>query len=230
MLQRLASADECLQDHELLEILLFNAIPRKNTNEIAHNLLSTFGSLSALFRADFDALNAVDGVGASTAAYLRCIALFYERLKFSPVKKSPSAYNFEKFSAFLDERFHGLDAEYIELYAADTCGNIGGVARISSRETDRVRIKPEEISDFISKHHPAALIAAHNHLINNCTPSASDDRFTEQVQLMCDLLNVRFYDHVIVSPCGKYSYYACGKLQSIKEAFNVKALFPKSFS
>ena len=79
MLERLEHAERSLEEHELLEILLFNAIPRKNTNELAHALLSAFGSLDALFHAGTDELKAVPGVGGSTAAYLRIIGMFLER-------------------------------------------------------------------------------------------------------------------------------------------------------
>ena len=69
MLQRLEHG-EGLQDHELLEVLLFNAIPRKNTNPLAHELLTAFSSLGELFGASYEELLDVDGVGPETAAYL----------------------------------------------------------------------------------------------------------------------------------------------------------------
>ena len=70
MIARLEDHEESLLDHELLEILLFNAIPRKNTNEIAHALLEKFGSLSAIATAETKSIATVKGVGESTAAYL----------------------------------------------------------------------------------------------------------------------------------------------------------------
>ena len=63
MLERLAQGGENLQEHELLEILLFNAIPRKNTNEIAHNLLNAFGNIDGVFGAEFSQLSEIEGVG-----------------------------------------------------------------------------------------------------------------------------------------------------------------------
>ena len=65
--------DDGLFDHELLEILLFNALPRKNTNPIAHELLDTFGSLAGVLAADTEKLKAVNGVGENVALYLKCI-------------------------------------------------------------------------------------------------------------------------------------------------------------
>ena len=77
--QRLSRADG-LQDHELLEILLFSAVPRKNTNPIAHELLSAFSTLEGVFRADMEELLSVKGVGKETAAYLKCVGALYARM------------------------------------------------------------------------------------------------------------------------------------------------------
>ena len=62
MYEKLKNGDG-LYDHEILEILLFNAIPRKNTNPVAHELIKTFGSLSGVFAAEPERLMTVDGVG-----------------------------------------------------------------------------------------------------------------------------------------------------------------------
>ena len=65
--------DDGLYEHELLEILLFNAFQRKNTNPIAHALLDSFGSISGVLNASVEELCAVEGVGESVALYLKCI-------------------------------------------------------------------------------------------------------------------------------------------------------------
>ena len=96
MLERLERAEGSLEEHELLEILLFNAIPRKNTNELAHRLLSAFGSLRSLFRAGMSELKAVPGVGESTAAYLKIVGMFLERADGKELSL-PSAFSFAEF-------------------------------------------------------------------------------------------------------------------------------------
>ena len=93
MIERLENGEAGLSDHEILELLLFNAIPRKNTNEIAHALLNKFGSISAISRADLESLKAVEGIGEGTAAYLRCVFLLMERMKFEPEKNFPIFYH-----------------------------------------------------------------------------------------------------------------------------------------
>ncbi len=216
MIARLEGHEESLQDHELLEILLFNAIPRKNTNELAHALLDRFGSLSALSRADFSSLLSVEGIGKQTAAYLRCIFLFFDRMGREAVTGFPSARNFSAFSALLGERFEGLTQERVELFATDKDGNILGVETFSSNREGRAKIEPRAVSKFFAAHDPKALVIAHNHLNGPATPSQSDDLFTLQMQAACAFHGIPLYDHIIVAPGGMYSYHACARFEYLK--------------
>ena len=226
ILERFRRDEESLQDHELLEILLFNAIPRKNTNEIAHNLLSAFGSLEGVFQADFDALLGVDGIGESTAAYLRCIALFYEKVRFGK-KRAPALFSAEGFGAYLTERYSVLSDEVVEIYCLDAHNRIRFSKRFTSNQADKVRLAPEEVSKFIVGQHPYGLVLAHNHPKGNCTPSAADDNFTAQIQMLCSINNIRLYDHLIVGEDGWYSYYLTGRMEEIKRAFSVQNIIGK---
>lgn len=210
MLERLEDA-KGLRDHELLEILLYNAIPRKNTNELAHLLLSTFGSLNELFRADFEELVNVEGIGKSTAAYLRCIGLAFERSEMNKCAALPCAASFEKLSAFVHERLKGLDREVIELYALDGRFHVRRSIRFSSNEADKARISPEDVTKFFSLCHPKSVIAAHNHLYNNAQPSEADDAFTAKLALACSFYGIPLYDHIIFSPIDLFSYRMHGR-------------------
>ena len=132
MLQRLEDAEH-LQDHELLEILLFNAIPRKNTNPLAHELLAEFVSLDGLMRASYEELLNVQGIGKETAAYLRCIAILCERLK-KREDPLPRLFNVRDFSGFLFERLAPLKEEVIELFALDAQQHIIAEKRFTDKE------------------------------------------------------------------------------------------------
>lgn len=139
MLQRLEDAEH-LQDHELLEILLFNAIPRKNTNPLAHELLAEFVSLDGLMRASYEELLNVQGIGKETAAYLRCIAILCERLK-KREDPLPRLFNVRDFSGFLFERLAPLKEEVIELFALDAQQHIIAEKRFTVCATDRAALE-----------------------------------------------------------------------------------------
>ena len=223
MLERLERAD-ALQDHELLEILLFNAVPRKNTNPLAHELLSVFGSLEGVFGASFEELLEVNGIGRETAAYLKCIAALLPRMAKSS-EEPPKLFNVRTFSAFLTKRMSGLDAEVIEPYCVDVNERIRASRRIALGTASTARAEPEEVSRFLAAHRPAGLVAAHNHPSAPAHPSPDDDRFTAQLEMLCAMNNVRLYDHIIVGQGGVYSYFLVGRLEEIRKNFNLSALF-----
>lgn len=220
MLERLESAEGSLQEHELLEILLFNAIPRKNTNELAHRLLSAFGSLRAVLGAEMAQLKAVPGVGESTAAYLRIIGIFYARAQLKE-PELPSAFSFAAFRPFLIERFEGAREEYVELYSLDGKDCVKNVRRFSSEKSFQASVDPKEISRFLVEAKPAAMVAVHNHITGPATPSREDDDFTAQLEILCSMHNVSLRDHIICSPEGVYSYFLSGKLNELSARYSI---------
>ena len=220
MLERLESAEGSLQEHELLEILLFNAIPRKNTNELAHRLLSAFGSLRAVLGAEMAELKAVPGVGESTAAYLRIIGIFYARAQLKE-PELPSAFSFAAFRPFLIERFEGAREEYVELYSLDGKDCVKNVRRFSSEKSFQASVDPTEISRFLVEAKPAAMVAVHNHITGPATPSREDDDFTAQLEILCSMHNVSLRDHIICSPEGVYSYFLSGKLNELSARYSI---------
>ena len=220
MLERLESAEGSLQEHELLEILLFNAIPRKNTNELTHRLLSTFGSLRAVLGAEMAELKAVPGVGESTAAYLRIIGIFYARAQLKE-PELPSAFSFAAFRPFLIERFEGAREEYVELYSLDGKDCVKNVRRFSSEKSFQASVDPKEISRFLVEAKPAAMVAVHNHITGPATPSREDDDFTAQLEILCSMHNVSLRDHIICSPEGVYSYFLSGKLNELSARYSI---------
>lgn len=222
MLQRLEDAEH-LQDHELLEILLFNAIPRKNTNPLAHELLAEFVSLDGLMRASYEELLNVQGIGKETAAYLRCIAILCERLK-KREDPLPRLFNVRDFSGFLFERLAPLKEEVIELFALDAQQHIIAEKHFTVCATDRAALEPEAVNQFLAVRKPAGLVVAHNHPAAPAHPSAADDKFTAQMQVVCSMNNVRFYDHIIVGTDGTYSYFLVGRMEEIRRAFDLNAI------
>ena len=216
MIERLEKSEETLQPHELLEMLLYNAVPRKNTNELAHELLDNFGSIQEILRADMRRLKAVKGVGNSVAAYLRLIGIFLGKVDFNSLPALPSAYSFATFSGYLIDRFRGASEEYLEFYAIDNNGTIKDRRRFTSGEAERVTLSPRKIAEFIADCNPSSMILVHNHLTNNFEPSLQDDFFTDKMYSLCTTFAINLRDHIIVSPAGIYSYYANGKMEEFR--------------
>lgn len=224
MIEKLA-ADSMLQDHELLEILLFYAIPRKNTNEVAHDLINACGGLAGVFHADVKTLGSVNGVGKSTAAYLKTIGSIYERIGTSGLfENSHMIFSYRDFSEYAAARYKSMDAEVLELFALDARNRICFVQSFSSGDKDHVELSSTDVSRFISDHGPKGIVIAHNHPGAPAEPSAHDHEFTRLTHLLCSLNNVVLVDHVIIGNDKTYSYYLTGELEKIKDCYDLETM------
>ena len=217
MLERFETGAEHFQDHELLEVLLYNAIPRANTNPIAHALISSFGSLAGVFQASIRELMLVRGVGKKTAEYIKCIGLCFERV--NPAAKShPLYFSPKEFGSFLEKEYKGKQKEELELFCLDKLGRIFFRKSFSSGASNEVKAEPTEISELLLVKKPHTLVAAHNHPFGNAQPSSQDDFFTKQLLMMCFMHNVRLGDHIITGINGTYSYRTAGKLDQMRNS------------
>ncbi len=223
MMKRLAGDADLLQDHELFEILLFSAVPRRNTNPIAHNLLSAFGSVEGVFHASYEQLLTVDGVGPETASFLKCVAIVYERMRFSN-SKFPKSFNYSDFAPFLTERYRNELREILEIFVVDSSEHIISSTHFTSGQFDNVAVNINDFTHFITTHRPHGIIVAHNHPSSSCTNSADDDEFTAKTAIICSVHNVKFFDHMIVGNDGVYSYFLSKHLESIKNKCNVNEI------
>lgn len=222
MLERIANGD-ALCDHELLELLLYNAIPRKNTNELAHALLEKYGSLAGVLSAGQDELKGVAGVGAGTAAYLRAVALVCGRVNEREEEIPPFA-NVELFTQYLVRKLRPLEEEFLEVYCLDGLLRVSSVARFTSHDSASAKIASRELGQLLVSRAPKYLLLAHNHPRGGSAPSVQDDKFTARAQVICSSANVRLVDHIIVGAEDTYSYFYTGRLEEIREKFDLNAL------
>ncbi len=227
MLQRFEEEDPTLQDHELLEVLLFGAIPRKNTNGIAHDLLSAFGSLYGVLHATLSQLCTVSGIGKSAASYLRSVGMIYDRIEKAR-DTFPDKFNLGAFSSYLTEHYKGLGEESLEVFCLDANERVRMNKRFTSRKPDAVKVTTEEFSAFLVSSRCHGIVVAHNHPDGSCLPSREDERFTAQISMLCSMHNIRFYDHLIVGKDGVYSYFSAGRMEEIRLNYNFSTFLGES--
>lgn len=209
-------SEETLYDHELLEILLYNAYPRLNTNPIAHALLERFVTLSEVFAADINELASVDGVGASTARYIKTVGLCYKRISCS-AEGAVVLKVYGDLVKFASIRLRGKSEEFLELYLTQKSGKVKRILSFTSEDINRVSVTAEKIVQAFAFAKPHGVVVAHNHLNGNAKPSQSDDVFTKQLQLICSMNGVDFVDHIIYAGQDNiYSYHSEGRLDFIK--------------
>ncbi len=208
---------DAFADHELLELMLFYFIPRKNTNDIAHRLLRAFGTIDKVFSATTAELMAVDGVGEKTACAIALNGRFLKVLKEKENKK-PIMYSAGSVKAVLFKEFNNEPFETFKLYLLNRRYKLITVIEFCDKERDKVSADIPEIANAFALHKPSFAIIAHNHPSGNSEPSQMDDITTKKINLLCSAHGVRLADHFIVSTDEEiYSYNSSGRLDKIRK-------------
>ena len=228
LIRKFTDYPDSFSDHELLEMLLFAVLPRKDTNAIAHRLINAFGSLKNVFGANAEQLTTVDGVGEKVAAYIVLHARLMEKLAATvSEEQSSSLSNLGAVKTELSALFRGLKGERFYLLLLD--GKFRSVFRLqfSGNSFSEVFADLTEAARALTLHKAHFAIIAHNHPSGNCLPSEADDDATRKFFMLCELHGVRLADHIIFSgeTCDNaFSYFQSGRLTEIRyEAESVGA-------
>ena len=217
-----------LLDHELLEVFLFNAIPRKNTNGLAHALLREFKTVRGVFSAKYDDLIKVNGIGDNIASYIVCAGQIFE--KFYELENSgiPKTFEHKSFSSFVESEYAKARTEVLDFYFLDKDRQIFNRQRFSCSDLSSVDVEPAEISKMLSGNKPVAIVAVHNHPFGPCAPSPTDDETTAKLQTIFSFHNIVFCDHCIYGSDGVYSYYMSGKMSKYAQKYSILSLINKN--
>lgn len=223
MNKKLASGGLMLE-HERLEMLLFNAYPRKNTNPIAHSLINAFGSIRGVLDADVEELKAIKGVGESVALYLKCVAAC-AKPAYSAEGAEIYLKNYGDFMRFASMRLRTKTEEVLELYLLEKNGKVKYIYSRSEGSEHRVTVKREEISAVIASVKPYGMLIAHNHLTGDSRPSEADDKFTGEMCMLCNLSGILLFDHCVYAADNNvFSYFSEGKIDELKNKYSINTI------
>lgn len=214
-----------LLEHELLEVFLFNALPRINTNDLAHRLLSEFGSMEGVFSASMAQLQRVKGIGANAAAYIYCAGRIFEKyLSRQEVDEYPKTFDSDSFLPYVKKAYKSLTKEVIDIYLLDGDSHIIDRKRFGSENYFKAEMPPEELTRLFVEYAPSGIVLVHNHPFGKAEVSDTDNYMTRRVQLICSTQNILLCDHIIYAPNGVYSYYLSGELPKITANYSIEAM------
>lgn len=212
--KRFMENDGAVEDHELLELLLFYSVPRKNTNIIAHDLLSRFNSVSGVVHAPVEALKAVDGIGDNSACLLSLIGKISDRIRDNPEDDEKITCP-EDARTLLAKAIGKEKKEIAYIYYLNQRGKVIKKDVFTQYSPDYVSFNYLNVQRECCLIQPKSIIIAHNHPNGLLLPSADDDKTTERLALFCKVFDIEFADHIIVSGEQIYSYRDSGRLESI---------------
>lgn len=201
-------------EHEILEFALYYAIPRKNTNEIAHDLINKFGSFAAVLDAPFSMLKDVKGMGETSAIFIKLLpdlARTYMNSKMSVEGKLMSR---KEACDKLSLHFIGRKEEVAALMLFDSKDKMIYNGVINKGTINAVDLYSRKIIELVLTYNAGSGIIAHNHPSGLALPSREDLDATEKIRSIFNSLGVRFLDHIIVAD-GDYISLASSSKESL---------------
>ncbi|WP_234029501.1 DNA repair protein RadC [Erythrobacter sp. THAF29] len=201
---------EALADYEVLEYLLFAAIKQGDTKPVAKELLKHFGSLAGVLNADPKALQRVKGVGETSAAALKSVAIAARRMARSEVTQKPVLSSWQALLDYLAIDMAHLTVERVRVLYLDTRNRLIDDHHVGDGSIDEAAIHPREVIRRAMDVGATALILVHNHPSGSPEPSRADIQITQKIAEAGRLLGITVHDHVIVGREGHVSLRAKG--------------------
>ena len=201
---------EALADYEVLEYLLFAAIRQGDTKPVAKRLIERFGSLAGVLNAEPGALMQVKGMGETSAAALKSVALAARRMARNEVQQKPVLGSWQALLDYLMIDMAHLTKERVRILYLDTRNRLMMDYLAQEGTVDEAAIHPREVVKQALDIGASAMILVHNHPSGNPEPSRADIQITQRIAEAGRLLSIVVHDHVIVGRDGHVSLKAKG--------------------
>jgi len=194
----LTAGAEALADHELLEMVLFTALPRRDTKAIAKALLARFGSFAGAIAAPLADLRAIEGLGEAGAAALKTVQAAALRLARTEILHRPLLDNWERLIGYLTAALARERVEQFRVLFLDNRNHLLADEVQARGTVNHTPVYPREVVKRALELHASALILVHNHPSGDPTPSPEDVEMTNEVREAARILSITLHDHVIV--------------------------------
>ncbi len=194
----LTAGPEALADHEMLEMILFLALPRRDTKPIARALLGRFGSFAAAIAAPPQALRAIEGLGEAGLAALKTVQAAALRLVRAEVMHQPVLNNWDRLMDYLNAVLAREKIEQFRILFLDNKNRLQGDEAQARGTVNHTPVYPREVVKRALELHATAIILVHNHPSGDPTPSAEDISMTREIKQAAAVLSIVLHDHVIV--------------------------------
>ena len=188
-----------LPPHEVLELLLTYPIPRVNVNDLAHELIHRFGSLSAVLDADIETLMTVPGVGPEAARFLHLLPLIFRRYLIDKQDLSAPMNTLSKVSEFVSTHYTGVTREEMCVLLFDNTMRLILCSQVSGGTVNSTHDPIRRIIDLTVTHRASSVILAHNHPHGLAIPSSADIAFTDSLANVLESIGVPLLEHLIVT-------------------------------
>lgn len=187
-----------LPDYELLELVLFRAIPRRDVKPLAKQLLNRFGDFAHVLSAEPERLKEIAGVGDTVVQELKIVRAAALRLVQQDVQKRPSLTSGRAVMDYLNAAMAHETVEQFRVLFLDRRNNLIQDIKMYEGTVDHAPVYPREVVKRALELGASALILVHNHPSGDPTPSRNDIEMTKEIMAAAATMGIVVHDHVIV--------------------------------
>ena len=195
----LAEGLDNFSDIQVLELLLFYAVPRQDTNPIAHALLERFGTLAQVLETPVAELEKVKGVGHNAAVLLNLSTELGRRYQVSRMMQTRILASVEECGKFLVPRFFGRRNETVFILCLDAKCKVLGCVEVGEGSVNSAGVPVRRIVETALAYNATTVILAHNHPSGLALPSGEDVQTTHRVAAALNAVEISLADHIVVA-------------------------------
>ncbi len=192
------------EPHNILELLLFYSIPRKDTNDVAHELIKKFGSLSAVFDANVEDLIKVNYITENSATLIKLIPALSRAYLVDKTSHTKQFSNVEYIKEFLLSIYHGEKKENVYILFLNNSFDLLGYEKIHEGSVNSSTVDVRKVLEFVFKFNASMIIVAHNHPNGSICPSMEDIQTTGQLMSIFAPFNIPVAEHFVVNEVDCY--------------------------
>ena len=208
----LTGGAQAMPDYELLELVLFRAIPRRDVKPLARQLLDVFGDFNGVISAPTAQLTAISGVGDTVITELKIIEATAHRLSRSRIIRRQIISSWEDLLNYCHTTMAHRETDQFHIFFLDRKNVLIADEAQACGTVDHVPVYPREVIKRALQLNASALILVHNHPSGDPTPSESDISMTQQIKLAAGTMGIELHDHIIIGKSCEVSFRAKGYL------------------
>ncbi|HMQ92085.1 MAG TPA: DNA repair protein RadC [Amaricoccus sp.] len=208
----LTGGHAAMPEYELLELVLFNAIPRIDVKPLAKTLLATFGDLNGVIAASEHRLMQVPGATPKLYFQLRLLEAIAHRMARARVIQRSVISSWDELMRYCKTVMAYRETEQFRILFLDQKNVLIADEEQARGTVNHVPVYPREVAKRALELNATAIILVHNHPSGDPTPSRADIEMTEQIGLACEAIGVVIHDHVIVGKETDASFRSLGLL------------------
>ncbi len=210
--QFLEQGIDALQDHEVLELLLFYAIPRRDVNPLAHALLDRYRDLEAVLAAPVEELVKEPGLGENAAILLKLVPQVFRRARASAAFKEKVLDTSDRIGRFFLEQFVAVTEEVMYQLCLDAKGRMICCKKVAEGDVGSIALQIRKIVENAVLSRAVMVAVAHNHPSGIAFPSVEDEEATMRIKDALETVGVRLVEHIIVADDDYVSLCQMGML------------------